>query len=525
MRESRSFSAFITVVNFYVVEALLALVSLNAQYGIKSQEKLELDIREYQKKLVKTTKEKLYDYNASVVFGELRHSYSKTTEGYSVKGVPVGGSRSGSYGDSEEYDPLNVLKRAEEVFYKGSWSYNYGGDKWGFISNRAQLVNIIPDKTFCDMCFSLSHNSSPYLDKEDSRIFQLYETTDYKNFLDAKFELTVADLLRDHLRYLSTSVLNFAKRAMTLGFFDGFDEDTMVLIRQQLKSPRYNLKSVDVRYEYDVRLLNYEKISWGKKKLGSLRSRANYRKRGEGKTKIGTYVTITQECSSSYGKNCKVVDYDRDTDIVEVKVSHNKHLRFYSKDVTTTKSLIKVGTKVICNKKNVLIYGKSNFTNDYKGFVNSKQMDEVVCLRECNITSIATTKNKGFLPTAYNKNKVSTALKQLQEKTCKQLKKMSSSVMVDTPTSADFFHAPTLTIGAKERETVVEKYRTVSYDNPCKETDFPHSKGLNVICSGVNTKIYEGEKHINPRNREREDKENEEKWQHYKGNPIFQIGN
>ena len=268
-----SLDSYSLIIHFYIIEALKTRVDSRAKFGMKSQEKLIEDLTTYQNELVETTTRRLYDYNAMAIYGELRHMRYQTNEKFRIDGVPVKGSRYSSYDEATDYTPMSIFNTAERAFKELTWEEGFGGDMWGFIANRAQLHDKIPNKIFCDMCFSLSHNSSPYLDKEETDIFKISEKIDYVQVLDDKFKENLEYLIYRYFFKIGNRLYKLIKRAFVLGFinFDGycFGSELLELLNNKKNiSYCYRKDSVsDFRIRENSReekdMFVYTSIDWG----------------------------------------------------------------------------------------------------------------------------------------------------------------------------------------------------------------------------------------------------------------------
>ena len=266
--------AYSLIIHFYIVEALKTRVSMNYKFGMKSQERLLEDITEYQDELVIKTKQRLMDYNPLVVYGEMRHSLNETNEATRYKGCSSTSHRGESYEEAVEYDPINILERGESIFSELIWSYGYGGDKWAFIANRAQLFDKMNDREFCDMCFSLSHNSSVYLDKYETDIFAGSDRGDYKRMLDHKFERDLEYLIYKYLRYIGRRLNKLIKRTYNLGFLEGKELGNPIsyirrAVSGEMTMSEYFDNQAPSSYERtsskEEDLFNYKPLEWGSK--------------------------------------------------------------------------------------------------------------------------------------------------------------------------------------------------------------------------------------------------------------------
>lgn len=236
--------------NFYVLEALKLIVERRMEFGRKSHETLLEDIMTYRQKYMDGLKQAIYDYTALVVYGEMRHGASTCTHCNPL--IPQKKNRGSAYNLAKEFNPTSILIAGEKLFSRGNWSSAYGGEKWRLIANRVQLINKIDDGVYCDMCFSLSHNSSPYLDKSASNIFRIIDKCGYKNVLDYKFKCNrPINLISSYAMYVGKQLKKLITRAIILGFISEFYQDCV-----------NEFFDYD-QFEAEDYILNYKGVQWG----------------------------------------------------------------------------------------------------------------------------------------------------------------------------------------------------------------------------------------------------------------------
>jgi hypothetical protein len=246
-------NALIAVTEFYVLEALHVAVAEKTEFGKYSAEKLLDDILEFKQRFVRKLSQALFDYTVSVVYGEMRHAYSKAY--YYYPSIGSAWNRKQAYNKSQDYEPYSVLNAAVKQF-DVEWVSDYGGSAWKNIAKSVLLRPKLPDQVFCDMCFSLSHNNAPYLDKTQSDIFYLYSSTKYITFLDIKFSnVQPGQLIVNYCNAVGYYLRKLIYRAMILGFvpyrpiYFGMSETC-------------EMAQVDVTEAF---ILNYKPIEWGSK--------------------------------------------------------------------------------------------------------------------------------------------------------------------------------------------------------------------------------------------------------------------
>lgn len=240
--------------SFYTLEALYTIVGNNMQFGMKSHERLYDDIIEYRNDFIPKLADALYDYTAMVVFGEMRHS--KHHASHCIGDIPTSNmGRADAFELAKDYDPSNILETATILFdpARVGWESSYGGYKWLLIAQHGLQRGKINDIIFCDTCFSLSHNSNPYLDKYQTNIFEIRNPESYKNHLDYKFEYAPDEVVMYFSRYpgIGYRLKKLIFRAVNLGFLPnswvGFSNEY-----------------TDMAESF---ILNYTPIKWGKKIL------------------------------------------------------------------------------------------------------------------------------------------------------------------------------------------------------------------------------------------------------------------
>jgi hypothetical protein len=204
---------------------------------------------EYRAKFISGMKKALYDYTALVVFGEMRHGVGRSTH-YNPE-VSQGGGRNSSYKIARQYNPTSILMAGEKLFAQ-KWYSNFGGEKWRNICNRVLLKDTIDDAVYVDMCFSLSHNCSPYLDKCQSNIFCINNVDDYKRTLDFKFVAkNPTKVINECVIFVGKSLKKLVTRAIVLG-----------LISERVQQNTNNYYSED-QWKAEQYILNYKGVEWG----------------------------------------------------------------------------------------------------------------------------------------------------------------------------------------------------------------------------------------------------------------------
>lgn len=246
-------NALVAATEFYVLEALHVAVAEKTEFGKHSAEKLLDDILEFKQRFVRKLSQALFDYTVSVVYGEMRHAYTKAN--YYYPSIDSAWDRKQAYNKSQNYEPYSVLNAAVKQF-DVEWAGGYGGSAWKNIAKSVLLRPKLPDQVFCDMCFSLSHNNAPYLDKDQSNIFYLYSSTKYVAFLDIKFSnVQPEQLILNYCHAVGYYLRKLIYRAMTLWFvpyspiYFGMSETC-------------EMTQADVTEAF---ILNYKPIEWGSK--------------------------------------------------------------------------------------------------------------------------------------------------------------------------------------------------------------------------------------------------------------------
>jgi len=242
-----SLDAIYATSTFYTLQALKVLVK--PEFGRKSAEKLLSDILDYESKYIEKLSIMLFDYSVLVCYGEMRHAKSQCS--HLIPAIKQGGNRNGSYIIAKDFSPINILRLAEKQFGNYTWGSAYGGKKWANIAHTVLKKGRIDNLIFCDTCFSLSHNNSPYVNKEEAKIFKLNSCNEYKKFLDIKFSLTPVEIIKNALPKLNTNVLKFIQRAINLGYIKENIPVTMNF------DDHYHQK-------YEEFVFSYMPINWGK---------------------------------------------------------------------------------------------------------------------------------------------------------------------------------------------------------------------------------------------------------------------
>lgn len=244
---------------FYVLESLDVIVSPN--FGNHSGEKLKKDIKEFKDLYAKKTSEMLFDYSVLALFGEVRHSNVYTLDKHDYDWetddtVILSEDRSSCYRKAVDFDPMHSLYIIEKVFSCMDWRSGYGGDKWAYIANRTMLKGSIPNNVYCDICFSLSHNNSPYLDKSSIGIFKISGKSRYEKMLDYKLLRSPELFVLSHMEYCGEKIVDLIKRAQTLGF--------LKVSKSFVKADNYTTRNNS--YVEDG-VINYKPIKFGNKKI------------------------------------------------------------------------------------------------------------------------------------------------------------------------------------------------------------------------------------------------------------------
>jgi hypothetical protein len=254
-KSKHQIEAMSCVAEFYGLEALLIEVHKKHEPFKKSHERLIRDIKEYKELYVEKLADAIYDYSVMVCYGEMRHAKNHSTH-YS-KHISQTLNRGASYLESLEYNPTDILNLAEKSFSNDvEWGGAYGGEKWRLIANRVNLRPYLTNQIFCDMCFSLSHNNSPYLDKSSANIFCMNSRNEYKELLDIKFSNSTGQIIRIGLEFGGERFSKLVYRAIQLGVTDV----TMYKWEHYKGNNKYYTHAEDL-------LLDYEKIEWGNERL------------------------------------------------------------------------------------------------------------------------------------------------------------------------------------------------------------------------------------------------------------------
>jgi len=242
-----SVDAIYAATTFYALQAIKVLLS-SAEFGRHSAEKLEYDVLEYERQFINKLSTMLFDYSAMVVFGEMRHA-QRQCDVY-IQDVPQCRERSKSYSEAINYDPYSILHAGIKQFDR-AWSHSFGGRPWQMISKISAQRNNMNDILYCDTCFSLSHNTSPYLNKYETKIFKISDVGDYKDFLDSKFIYTPETLLDIIQRKFCYTIFKFVERLKNLGF-------------TKIQLIDYSDNRAD---KTESKILSYVPVNWGNKIL------------------------------------------------------------------------------------------------------------------------------------------------------------------------------------------------------------------------------------------------------------------
>lgn len=218
---------------FYGIEALKVQVELGGKFEPfrKSHEKLLNDIIEYQNTLSDTLANMLYKYTVLTCFAELNHHKDQSSLRYKGNKISISIddrlSRDVLTKMSLHYNPTNILETYVDGFDKKyCWNSSFGGKAWQVIAKHGLTYGKYSNKEFCDTSFSLSHNTSPYVNKSFTKIFYISDTTLYKSLLDTKFFKTpmqTIDFILDYC-YIDCDFLKFARRAYNLGMLDLYSD-------------------------------------------------------------------------------------------------------------------------------------------------------------------------------------------------------------------------------------------------------------------------------------------------------------
>ena len=182
----------------------------------------------------------------------MRHS--KYHASHCIGDIPTSDmGRADAFELAKDYDPSNILETATILFdpARVRWADSYGGYKWLLIAQHGLRRGKINDVIFCDTCFSLSHNTNPYLDKAQTNVFKIFNPVKYKNFLDYKFKYAPNDVVIHFSNYVGYRLKKLIFRAINLGFIPNF-------------FIKFSKEFADW-VEYFI--LNYTPIKWGEKIL------------------------------------------------------------------------------------------------------------------------------------------------------------------------------------------------------------------------------------------------------------------
>lgn len=280
-----SVDAMYCACNFYSLEAL-KLILMGAEFGKHSAEKLFNDIVSFQEIYSNKLSQALFDYSTLACFGEMRHA-KKECVMYAPQ-IKKGVERNQSYSDAKKYNADNILIVANKLF-GCSWSSMFGGKKWQLIAQTVAKKGKISNLIYCDTCFSLSHNTSPYLNKSESGIFRIDYCSTYKSFLDTKFQKTPLEILEYTRKYMSREVRNLVKRAGILGY-----------IPEQHFEKSYLTENADMTEKI---ILSYKPIIWGNKLL-SEKLKDSHIVRTRKPKSPSAYVSAPNSLKSTHRKVC-----------------------------------------------------------------------------------------------------------------------------------------------------------------------------------------------------------------------------
>lgn len=243
-KEREVVDAIYLATSYYIVNAIEALM-VDKRNGfdpfLKSHEKLMRDVESWQEGFCGKAALMIHDYMTLACYGELRHiahhsNYrlenidftckrkdklrtKKDREEYTLKY----GRRQWACIGSMNYTKESILKSCEYGFNNIEWEIgSFGGQAWGVIASHGLRYGKISDKIFCDAAFSLSHNSSPFLDKESTHIFKIGYRNEYKSFLDAQHAKAPIDLIMCLMRvyiqqkFYDADAMNLIVRALNI---------------------------------------------------------------------------------------------------------------------------------------------------------------------------------------------------------------------------------------------------------------------------------------------------------------------
>ncbi len=251
MAKKEPMNAVCVVQEFYALQTIEALPWKVEKFK-KSHERWLHEFRTYKQLIEQKFAKALEDYTALVVYGELRHAENRAE--FYHPDISQGGPRSSSYEEATLYDTLSIAVTGHIHFTEQRWRASFGGEKWGQIAH-ALVCRLRPSHhfdnnvVFIDHCVDLSHNSSHYMDKSDSKIFTISDGHKYRLVLDAKRDARCPkELLRSPFLKHTKTLRNLLLKGRNVGILQ--IDDKII----------YNVScSVD-----DVigRLINYEPLEW-----------------------------------------------------------------------------------------------------------------------------------------------------------------------------------------------------------------------------------------------------------------------
>jgi len=249
----KELSIYVLVQEFYALEAISAMLFVNNHNNFEpmkhSHSRWYRDFNTFRDEYIRRFANAIFDYTVLVVAGELRHCTSKAS--HYIYGYYNGEcERNDVYNDCKGYNPRDVLAAGIRMFDTAfvEWGRAFGGDKWYQIAKAGLLKDKVSDCIFVDHCVDLSHNNSVYFDKS-AGIFYLDSRSHYKNFLDFKRSCEPQTLIQERQGYQFSSLL---KRAFTLNIIEEQTIDIQIFPTQT---------------ETETRLLAYQPIAWGDKRL------------------------------------------------------------------------------------------------------------------------------------------------------------------------------------------------------------------------------------------------------------------